>query len=74
MMTIEQLLYFDNLRNEYSTNINVLNNQIFSAQQVITSTEKNIKETKEKMDLMVSILNQQEPDWADRLSAYYAQD
>lgn len=68
-MTIEQLLYFDGLRSDYNTKINKHKNEIFQAQQKILSEEENIRHTQYKLDLMVTILNQIEPKWADRLSA-----
>lgn len=71
-MSIEQLLYFDKLRMSMDTQIEKHKKNIFLAEQTIISEQENIRHVQYDADLMVTILDQTDAKWREKISNYYS--
>lgn len=74
MLNIEQLLYFDKLRSGMNVQIEKHEKKIFEAKQIIMSEEENIRHLEYDINLMVTILDQTDAKWADKINNYYKSD
>lgn len=73
MLNIEQLLYFDKLRSGMNAQIDKHEKKIAEARQTIAMEEENIRHLGYDINLMVTILDQTDQKWADKINAYYKQ-
>lgn len=71
MLNIEQLLYFDKLRSGMNAQIEKHEKKILETQQIIAAEEENIRHLGYDINLMVTILDQTDAKWTDKINAYY---
>ena len=71
MISIEQLLYFDKLRSGMNVQIEKHEKKIAEAHKTIADEEENIRHLEYDQNLMVTILDQTDPKWAEKINNYY---
>ncbi len=71
MMSVEQLLYFDKLRSGMNAQIEKHERKIFEARQAILAEEESIRHLEYDIGLMVTVLDQTDSKWPDKINNYY---